>query len=65
MSANYCWGWNRGNFETSALLSKEALMEPLGKRNENPEIADLEVELLTAINKTGIGPQEWRYNYSA
>jgi len=46
-----------GNFETSALLSKEALMEPLGKRNENPEIADLEVELLTAINKTGIGPQ--------
>jgi len=46
-----------GNFETSALLSKEALMEPLGKRNENPEIADLEVELLTAINSTGIGPQ--------
>ncbi|MGD9579108.1 MAG: fumarate hydratase [Syntrophorhabdus sp.] len=46
-----------GNFETSALLSKEALMEPLGKRNENPEIADLEVELLMAINKTGIGPQ--------
>lgn len=46
-----------GNFETSALLSKEALMEPLGKRNENPEIAALEEELLTAINKTGIGPQ--------
>ena len=46
-----------GNFETSALLSKEALMEPLGKRNENPGIAALEEELLTAINKTGIGPQ--------
>lgn len=46
-----------GNFETSALLSKEALMEPLGKRNENPEIAALEEELLTEINRTGIGPQ--------
>jgi fumarate hydratase subunit alpha len=46
-----------GNFETSALLSKEALMEPLGKRNENPEIADIELELLEAINNTGIGPQ--------
>lgn len=46
-----------GNFETSALLSKEALMEPLGKRNENPEMAALEDELLTAINQTGIGPQ--------
>ncbi|HPB37390.1 MAG TPA: fumarate hydratase [Syntrophorhabdus sp.] len=46
-----------GNFETSALLSKEALMEPLGKRSDDPEIAALEEELLWAINKTGIGPQ--------
>ena len=46
-----------GNFETSALLSKEALMEPLGKRSDDPEIAALEEELLRAINKTGIGPQ--------
>jgi fumarate hydratase subunit alpha len=46
-----------GNFETSALLSKEALMEPLGKRSENPEIAALESELLEAINNTGIGPE--------
>jgi fumarate hydratase subunit alpha len=46
-----------GNFETSALLSKEALMEPLGKRSAEPEIADMELELLEAINKTGIGPQ--------
>jgi fumarate hydratase subunit alpha len=46
-----------GNFETSALLSKEALMEPLGRRNEDPEIAAIEEELLEAINKTGIGPQ--------
>lgn len=46
-----------GNFETSALLSKEALMEPVGKRNEDPEIAAIEEELLSEINKTGIGPQ--------
>jgi fumarate hydratase subunit alpha len=46
-----------GNFETSALLSKEALMEPLGKRSDNPEIAVIEQELLEAINNTGIGPQ--------
>jgi fumarate hydratase subunit alpha len=46
-----------GNFETSALLSKEALMESLGKRSDNPEIAAMEQELLEAINKTGIGPQ--------
>jgi len=46
-----------GNFETSALLSKEALMEPLGKRSDNPEIAAMEKELLEAINNTGIGPQ--------
>jgi fumarate hydratase subunit alpha len=46
-----------GNLETAALLSKEALMEPVGRRSENPEIAALESELLEAINRTGIGPQ--------
>ncbi len=46
-----------GNFETSALLSKEALMVPIGERNKDPELAKLEEELLEEINKTGIGPQ--------
>jgi fumarate hydratase subunit alpha len=46
-----------GNFETSALLSKEALMVPIGTRNADIEVAAFEVELLGAINKTGIGPQ--------
>lgn len=46
-----------GNFESSALLSKEALMVPLGKRNEDPDIGALELELIDEINKTGIGPQ--------
>ncbi|HOV90399.1 MAG TPA: fumarate hydratase [Syntrophorhabdaceae bacterium] len=46
-----------GNFETSALLSKEALMVPIGERNKDPVLAELEEELLEEINKTGIGPQ--------
>lgn len=45
------------NFETSALLSKEALMVPVGTRNADDEIAAMEMELLDEINKTGIGPQ--------
>jgi fumarate hydratase subunit alpha len=46
-----------GNFETSAILSKEALMVPLGERSNDPVIAAIELELLDEINKTGIGPQ--------
>lgn len=45
------------NFETSALLSKEALMVPVGARNADDEVAAMEMELLDEINKTGIGPQ--------
>jgi fumarate hydratase subunit alpha len=46
-----------GNFETSALLSKEALMVPPGERNQDQEIAAFEMELLEEINRLGIGPQ--------
>lgn len=46
-----------GNFETSALLSKEALMVPVGTRNDDEELAAMERELLDEINATGIGPQ--------
>jgi fumarate hydratase subunit alpha len=46
-----------GNLETSAQLSKEALMAPLGARNANPELSILETEILDEINRTGIGPQ--------
>jgi fumarate hydratase subunit alpha len=45
-----------GNFETSALLSKEALMLPFGEGNPDPAIADLELKMLEEINKLGIGP---------
>ena len=46
-----------GNFEMSALLSKEALMARPGQRNPDDDIAALEGEMLEEINKTGIGPQ--------
>jgi fumarate hydratase subunit alpha len=46
-----------GNLETSAQLSKEALMAPLGARNSDSEMAALENEMLDEINRTGIGPQ--------
>lgn len=46
-----------GNFETSALLSKEALMLPFGKRNDDPYLRDLELSILREVNKLGIGPE--------
>jgi fumarate hydratase subunit alpha len=45
-----------GPFERAALLAKKALTRPSGEPNPDPEIAGLEVELLDAINATGIGP---------
>lgn len=45
-----------GTMEKSALLSKRALLVPVGQKNPNPMIADLEVELLDKINALGIGP---------
>ncbi len=45
-----------GNLETSAILSKEALMVPFGRRNIDPRIAELELDILGEINRLGIGP---------
>jgi fumarate hydratase subunit alpha len=46
-----------GTFEKAAILSKKALLRPMGKRHSNPEVAKLEEELLKKINELGIGPQ--------
>ena len=43
--------------ETAALLSKKALMRPLGSHSENPRAAKLEELLEDGINRLGIGPQ--------
>lgn len=46
-----------GTMDYAALLSKKALLRSTKKRNDMPEYAKLEEELLEMINKTGIGPQ--------
>lgn len=46
-----------GTLEKAALLAKKALARPIDRRNLNPDYANLELELLELINRTGIGPQ--------
>ena len=46
-----------GDFEQVAENAKRALMLPLGTPNSDPFYAQLEEELLEAINQTGIGVQ--------
>ena len=45
-----------GPFEKAAQLAKKALTRPSGEPNPDPEIAEIERELLEEINATGIGP---------
>jgi len=46
-----------GTLEQAALLAKKSLLRPLGSKNPDPELEKLESEILTEINKLGIGPQ--------
>ena len=46
-----------GSFDKVAYLAKKALLRPLDVPNPDPYYAQLEQELLTAINGLGIGPQ--------
>jgi len=46
-----------GTFERAALLAKKALLRELGQANPDPELADLERQLLGEVNDLGIGPQ--------
>ena len=46
-----------GTFEQAALLAKKALLRPMGSKNQDPELASLEEEILERINRLGIGPQ--------
>ena len=45
-----------GTFEKSALLAKEALLLPMGYRNENSRYARMESEIIRKGNALGIGP---------
>ena len=46
-----------GTFEKCAQLAKRALLRQLGSQHPDPFYANLEKELLSEINKLGIGPQ--------
>jgi len=46
-----------GTFEKAAILAKKALLRPLGSQQPDPEVAEMEAELLRRIKDLGIGPQ--------
>jgi fumarate hydratase subunit alpha len=45
-----------GGTDIAITLAKKALLRPIDQHNSNPELANLEKELLEAVNQTGIGP---------
>ncbi len=45
-----------GDFELSAIIAKKALARKLDDVNPDPKLAEMEKELIEAINKLGIGP---------
>jgi fumarate hydratase subunit alpha len=45
-----------GTAEKTMLMAKKALLRKIGLHNADPEIAELEKELLNRINELGIGP---------
>jgi fumarate hydratase subunit alpha len=45
-----------GGADICMKIAKEQLFRPIGQRHTNHRIAELETELLNALNQTGIGP---------
>lgn len=45
-----------GTFEKCALMAKKALTRPVGQHSEIPYVKEMEEELCTKINQSGIGP---------
>ncbi len=45
-----------GTLDYAGYLAKKALLRPVGQKNENQKIADLEEEILENVNELGIGP---------
>lgn len=45
-----------GNFERSAILAKKATLRHLGDKNPEPQLAEMEEEIFTKLNNSGIGP---------
>ncbi len=45
-----------GSFDKVTMLSKQAMLRPIGSHHQDSRYAKLETELLEMINETGIGP---------
>ena len=43
--------------DQTTLIAKKALLRPVGQPHPDPEVAELEAEILERVNKLGIGPQ--------
>lgn len=54
-----------GTFDYSAVLAKKALARNISERNPDPLYAALENEILTELNKTGVGAQGFGGDVSA
>ncbi|MEJ5221361.1 MAG: fumarate hydratase [Tepidiforma sp.] len=46
-----------GTAEKAMTMAKHALFRKIGERSPDPEVAELEQELLQAVNELGVGPQ--------
>lgn len=46
-----------GTAEKAMTMAKHALFRKIGERNPDPEVAELEEEILQAVNELGVGPQ--------
>lgn len=46
-----------GSAEKCMILAKKALLRHIGEKSSDPELAELEAEILTKVNNLGIGPQ--------
>jgi fumarate hydratase subunit alpha len=46
-----------GSAEKTVWLAKHALLREVGQPSPDPEVADLEAEILERVNRIGIGPQ--------
>ncbi len=46
-----------GSAEQALIMAKRSLLRPVGRHGDDPEVAELEAELLERINELGIGPQ--------
>jgi fumarate hydratase subunit alpha len=45
-----------GNFEQAPKIAKKALLRKLDDVHPDPKVAEMEAEVLAAVNKLGIGP---------